>query len=349
VLLFTVCVSVLTTFVFGLVPALKASRVDVRSMLVQGLAVDGRSHWPRRLIVVSEIAMSVVLLVGAGLFVRTFDHLQNLRRGFDGHNVLAAALSLQDVRYESADGVNGLFEASLARIRQLPGVESASVALTLPYERAVNNSWRRSTDSALQPETVNMTHVTPEYFRTLRIALVRGRTFTDRDSKDAPPVAIVNRTFAQRHHIMEDVPGCRLSLGGEQLLEVVGIAEDVPQRASMPGFAPIDSIPGVFIPAAQVVDFKTMHAFFSPSWIVRTAGPIQSMAAEMQQALRSVDPRFPSIASGPWTICAARRCCYSEQLRSCSARWPGSPSCSQRSACMGSSPHRWRIGRGSSV
>jgi ABC-type antimicrobial peptide transport system permease subunit len=84
-----------------------------------------------------------------------------------------------------------------------------------------------------------------------------------------------------------------LSLGGERLLEVVGVAEDVPQRASMPGFAPVDSIPGVFVPAAQVADFNTMHTFFSPSWIVRSSRPAASIATEMQQALRSVDPLLP--------------------------------------------------------
>jgi putative ABC transport system permease protein len=293
VLVFTACVSLLTTFVFGLVPALKASRVDVRSMLVQGIVVDGRSHWPRRLIVISEIAMSVVLLVGAGLFVRTFDHLQNLRPGFDGRNVLTASLSLQDVRYESADRINALFDASLERIRQLPGIEAAAVALSLPYERTLNNPWRRVTDLAVQPETINLTYVTPEYFRTLRIPIVRGRAFTDRDSKNAAPVAIVNRTFAQRYQVTDEIPGYRLALDIKRPLEVVGVAEDVPQRASFRGFAPIDAIPGIFVPAAQVSNFQTIHTWFSPSWIVRSSRPAASIAPEMQQALRSVDPLLP--------------------------------------------------------
>ena len=291
---FTAGVSLLTTFVFGLIPALKASRVDVRSMIVQGTAVHGGSHWTRRLIVVAEIAMTVVLLVGAGLFVRTFEHFEGLQPGFDGRGIVAASLSLQDVRYETSAAVNRLFDRTLTRIRQLPGVESAAVGLTMPYQRALNNPWRRSVDPTIQPDVINMTYVTPQYFQTLRIPIVRGRGFTESDAANAPPVAVVNQAFVRRYGFGDEILGYQLD--PREHLAVIGVVGDVPQtNGGLFGFEPIDTIPCWYIPAAQANDalIKTVHNWFSPSWVVRTSRPTSGIASEMQRALKEVDPLLP--------------------------------------------------------
>ena len=294
VFLFTAGLSVLTILVFGLFPALKVSRLDVRSMIVQGTAIGVASHRARRFIVVSEQALTVMLLVGAGLFVRTFQHFQTLQAGFDGRGILAASLSLQDVRYQTSADVNRLFGSTLTRIRELPGIESAAVGLTLPFQRAVNNPWWPSADRSGQPEVINVNYVTPAYFRTLGIPLIRGRDFTDGDSADASHVAIVNQAFVRRFKFGDEILG--LDLDPREHVEVVGVVGDVPQiNGGLRGFEPIDTIPGWFIPAAQVTDSfaKTVHTWFSPSWVVRSSRSTSSIAAEMQRALKDVDPLLP--------------------------------------------------------
>ena len=150
--------------------------------------------WPRRAMVVVEVAMGVVLLVGAGLLIRTLDHLLRLQAGFDGTHVMTATLSLDDARYRTAARVNQLFERTLDRMRALPGVESAAVALTLPYERALNVGWA-FVGAERQQRAINMTYVTPHYFETLRIPLLRGRAFAPTDAAPAPAVIIVNQAF----------------------------------------------------------------------------------------------------------------------------------------------------------
>lgn len=294
VLAFTASISLLTTFVFGLIPAIKASRVDVRSMFVQGATINVESRRVRQMIVGTELALMVVLLVGAGLFVRTFEHFESLQAGFDARGVVAATASLQDVRYETASSLNLLFDRTLTRVRQLPGIQSASVGLTMPYERALNNSWRRPDSPPGQAETVNVTYVTPDYFRTLDMPIVLGRGFTPRDAADAPHVAVVNQAFVRRYKLGDEILG--FDLDSTEHLQVIGVVGDVPQtNGGLRSFEPIDSIPGWYVPAAQVSDsfIKTVHTWFSPSWVVRTSRPVPGVAAEMQRALKDVDPLLP--------------------------------------------------------
>ena len=145
VLAATAGVSIAAGILFGLYPAMAASRLEIRAALGEaGRGVAGsRNPWPRRLLVASEVALGVVLLVGAGLLIRTFAHLRGLNPGFDAQNVITAQLSLQDARYGTSQAVNRLFDRSLARIRELPGVESAAVTISLPYERALNSGFQR--------------------------------------------------------------------------------------------------------------------------------------------------------------------------------------------------------------
>jgi len=294
VFVFTAGVSLLTTFVFGLVPALQASRVDVRSMFVQGATITVESRRVRQLIVVTELALTVVLLVGAGLFVRTFQHFESLQAGFDGTGIVAATASLQDVRYETSSGLNLLFDRTLTRIRQLPGIQSASVGLTMPYQRALNNAWRRADSPPGIQEGINLTYVTPGYFQTLGMPIVLGRGFAQSDTADSPHVAVVNQAFVRRYKFGDRILGYELD--PTEHLQVIGVVGDVPQtNGGLRGFEPLDSIPGWYVPAAQVSDrfIKTVHTWFSPSWVVRTSRPVTGVAAEMQRALKDVDPLLP--------------------------------------------------------
>jgi hypothetical protein len=276
VLIVSAVASLLTSLVFGLFPALQSSRLDVRPMLGEsgGPTVAGASsRWPRRALVVTQVALCVALVFGAGLLVRTLQRLTQLRPGFDATNVITATLSLQDARYETNERVNQLFDRSLDRIRQVPGVERAAVALTLPYERALNDGFRFVGGEA-QQQVINLTYVTPEYFGALRIPIRRGRLFADTNNRASLPVAVVNEAFVRRYSPDQDPVGRQLSLG-----TIVGVVGDIQQRAGWGDFGPVAAIPAAYVPAAQFDDafFKLVHAWFSPSWIVRTAGPQQGV------------------------------------------------------------------------
>jgi predicted permease len=299
VLAATACVSIAAGILFGLYPALIASRLEIRAALGEaGRAVAGsRNPWPRRLLVASEVALGVVLLVGAGLLIRTFAHLRSLNPGFDAHNVITAELSLQDARYATSQSVNRLFEQSLARMRELPGVDSAAVALSLPYERALNTGFQRLDGGHVDTESqiTNMFYVTPEYFRVLRIPLLRGRVFTAADSSAAAPAVVVSEAFVKMYMPGDDAVGRHLDLGGGDRREIVGVVGDVQQKSGWGDGNPLAAMPDMYIPATQVEDkfIQLVHTWFSPSWIVRSSGPAEGVIAGMQRALESVDPRLP--------------------------------------------------------
>ena len=298
VLAATACVSIAAGILFGLYPALAASRLEIRAALGEagrGVA-GGRNPWPRRLLVASEVALGVVLLVGAGLLIRTFAYLRGLNPGIDAHNVITAELSLQDARYATSQSVNRLFDGSLARMRELPGVESAGVAISLPYERALATQFHRLDGQRVdtEPQMTNMFYVTPECFRVLRIPLLRGRVFTAADNGTTAPAAVVSEAFVKMYMPGEDALGRHLDLGGGRR-EIVGVVGDVQQKSGWGDGSPLAAMPDVYIPAAQTdaKSFQGLHMWFSPSWIVRSSGPAEGVIAGMQRALESVDPRLP--------------------------------------------------------
>jgi len=299
VLAATAAIALGTSLVFGVVPALQASRVNLRTALVDAgsasIAGAARS-WPRRVLVVAEVALGVVLLVGAGLLIRTVDGLVNLRSGFDATHVMTATLSLQDARYQSADRVNRFFDASLARMREITSVESAAAALTLPYERALNvgGRWVGVEPGADRIPIMNLTYVTPAYFETLRIPVVRGRVFTEADASGAAPVMVVNQAFVARNSKDQDPIGRQVTSGGVSRT-IVGIVGDIQQKAGWGNFGPVAAVPASYIPAAQTDDgmLKTVHAWFAPSWFVRLRGPHAGIVAAMSQAVEAVDPLMP--------------------------------------------------------
>jgi predicted permease len=290
--------SIAAGILFGLYPAVAASRLEIRAALGEaGRAVaGGRNPWPRRLLVASEVALGVVLLVGAGLLIRTFAHLRGLNPGFDARNVITAQLSLQDARYATTPAANRLFEQSLARIRQLPGVESAAVALSLPYERALNAGFQRLDGKHVDTEQqiANMFYVTPEFFQVLRIPLLRGRVFSAADTGAAAPSLVVSEAFVKMYLHDDDPLGRHLDLGGGQR-EIVGVVGDIQQKSGWGDGSPSSAMPDIYIPSTQVEDkfMQLVHNWFSPSWIVRTAGPPEGVIAGMQRALGSVDPQLP--------------------------------------------------------
>jgi hypothetical protein len=211
--------------------------------------------------------------------------------------VITAQLSLQDARYSTTLRVNQLFDKSLARMRELPGVESAAVALSLPYERALNTGFQRLDGRHVDTESqiTNMFYVTPEYFRVLRIPLLRGRVFTPADSGTAAPTAVVSEAFVKMYMGADDALGRHLNLGGGERREIVGVVGDVQQKSGWGDGRPLAPMPDIYVPGAQVdgKSFQGLHIWFSPSWIVRSSGPPEGVIAGMQRAMQAVDPQLP--------------------------------------------------------
>jgi predicted permease len=292
----TVGLTLLTTLVFGLVPAFHATRLDVQAALAEGgtrSVAGGSRGWSRRLLVVAEVALGVVLLVGAGLLIRTFVHLQTQSPGFDTRQLVMASASLEDARYEKHESVEQLFERSLSRMAAVPGVESAAVSLGLPYERILNMGTRVIGAGGEQSDFVfsTATYVTPGYFETLRLPLLRGRALAKTDSKASAPAVVINDVFARRYLKDQDPIGAHVRMSG-QVREVVGVVGNVQQRAGFNGFGPLDALPSVYMPFSQFPDgnLRTFHGWFSTAWIIREARPGAVTEAVLRRTMTEVDP-----------------------------------------------------------
>ncbi len=301
VLIITLLVALLTSVVFGLVPALHASRVDVQAVLAESgtrAVAGGQGRWARRLLVVGEVAMGVVLLVSAGLLVRTFVHLRSLSPGFDPTSVTTATISLQDKRYEDPVKVNRLFADTLDRIRRQPGVEAAGVTLGLPYSRLLNMGFGRVEGATAEDKggMTNLSYITPGYIEALRLPLRQGRAFADSDRADSAPVAIVNEEFVRRYYKGQEVLGLHIRVAGSPR-EIIGVVASA--RATSSGLggdgSPLISPFVVYVPATQTAGgfLRQVHVWFSPSWVIRSSGPITGLAEGLRQSVAAVDPMLP--------------------------------------------------------
>ncbi|MBS1856702.1 MAG: ABC transporter permease [Acidobacteria bacterium] len=288
--------AVATSLVFGLAPALAMTRLDIRGVLAEaGRGVAGpRRRGARQMLVAAEVALSLVLLVGAGLMLRTLAYLNGLNPGFDTRNVIAAEASLQDARYNELDACERLYRESLARIRRIPGVESAAVALTLPYERPLNNGMRVVDGDDREMHTVEMVYVTPDYLDTMRIPLAAGRGLRESDRADAPGVVVVSRSFVEKYLRGKNALGHHVSLGSKPR-EIVGVAGDVQQHSGISAGSPVAVEPTIYIPVAQLNSgfMQLVHTWFSPKWAIRTSGPLPGLPAEVRAAMAEVDPLLP--------------------------------------------------------
>ncbi|HLK67968.1 MAG TPA: ABC transporter permease [Bryobacteraceae bacterium] len=288
--------AVVTSLLFGLVPAFQSSRVDLRSVLVEGGRgmAGGRRHWTRHALVAAEVALTLILLVGAGLLLRTLSYLNGLKPGFETRNVLTAQTSLADARYRTAASVNRLFQQGLDRVSRIPGVESAAVALTLPYQRPLNFPFRALDGDNPQGRTIETVYATPGYVETMRIPILRGRAFQNSDSAEAAKVVMVSQSFAAKF-FHGDALGHHLEIDHASR-EIVGIVGDVQQHSGlMGGNGPYSMDPTVYLAASQTTDgfLTVIHTWFAPKWVVRTTGPVAGLAEQLQAAVSTIDPQLP--------------------------------------------------------
>jgi predicted permease len=292
VLAFTFLISFVTSVLFGMLPAFATRKFDLRAAIASRAALGGDHLGFRQALIVSEVALTVVLLAASGLLIRTLIHLQTLPAGFNPTGVMTAKASLDDVRYHDPANFRKLLDQSILAMRQIPGVQHAAVGLSLPYERSLNSGVTLSDGKeAGQQVMTGEVYVTPSYFSALQIPILAGRSFTDADGSDSQPVAIVNRTFAHKFFHGTDAVGRYV----DKNTMIVGVVEDVAIVPGLDSVAPLTGEEGMYIPATQM-DAKSLpliHTWFQPSWIVRTSGPVEGLTAQMQRALASADPNLP--------------------------------------------------------
>lgn len=296
VLTFTALVSGATSILFGVLPTLSLRRFDLRSSMASRSVAAGDRLRSRQILIAGEVALTVVLLAGSGLLIRTLVHLETLPAGFNPSGITVAKASLDDARYNDPAAFHRLMDESTAAMLRIPGVQSAGVALSLPYERILNDSVAIADGPNTGQEVrTDEDYVTPGYFETLESPLLAGRFFTSSDGPNTQPVAIVNRTFARKFYPHTSPVGHTLRSGSEPL-RIVGVVADTPISSGLNPVAPLENEETVYIPADQMnsaADLAMLHVWFQPGWVVRTAAPSANISVQMQQALASVAPGLP--------------------------------------------------------
>ena len=289
VLLFTLGLSVFSGIVFGLAPALQVSKPNLNDSLKEGSRqTSGNSHRLRSSLVVLEVALSLMLLVGAGLLGRSFLALLKTDPGFNPDNVITMNLVLPVVKYKEESQRAAFYQDLVQRVKANPGVESAALVNYLPLGGA-NSSDSYLVEGVPEPapgqEYDGRYRVaTPDYFRTMGISLVRGRGFTDQDKAGATPVVIVNETLAHKHWPGEDAIGKRIRFYGPferaPWLEIVGVVKDVKHELNIP----IE--PEYYLPHAQ-------DSWSSMVLVARTSVEPSSLAAALRQQVWAIDKDQP--------------------------------------------------------
>ncbi|HVF43691.1 MAG TPA: ABC transporter permease [Pyrinomonadaceae bacterium] len=291
VVVFTLGLSVFVGILFGLVPALRSTKTDLTESLkdrTRGPSHDRRSERVRQLLVVGEVAVSLVLLVGGGLMMRSFLRLTSVAPGFDPRGVLTATVPLSGPRYSTDEQRAAFFRQLTERLGALPGVKSASAVNHLPlggdvWTLGLTIEGRPAPPDSERPSAVYRV-ARPEYFRTMGAPLLKGRDFTERDDDAAPGVVIVNEALARRHWPNEDALGKRITVSGEgsKPREVVGVVRDLKQGdwASAPK-------PEMYLPHAQAASPRSM------TLVMRAASDPSELAPEVRREVWALDKDLP--------------------------------------------------------
>ena len=284
VLLFVAGASILTGVVAGALPALRAGRSDLNDALKEGGRSDGAvGIGTRRLLIVCEVALSLVLLMGAGVMLQTLLALRNVPAGFDLNNVLTMNVTLPSTKYTTPAQRTAFFDGALQRIRALPGVESAGTIDSLPFEGGSVQPIVPEGRAELLPRdqpTVEVRQITPGYLRTMRIALLRGRDLSENDEQ----VLLVSRGAAKLLWGEEDPVGRRVTLplmSRTLQRHVIGIVADVKQGELADA------------PAPTVYYYTRDHGWPDATFVMRTAVPPSTLALPAAAAIRAIDPEQP--------------------------------------------------------
>ncbi len=295
VLLLGIGITGLTGLACGLAPALHALRVDLLEALKEaamgGIPSDRRGERTRRGLIAAEVALSVVLLVGAGLLLRSFARLERVDPGFDPRSVLTARVALPAAGYPTNPAIRGFFRGAVERVRALPGVEDAAIVRVLPMT-VVMGDWSFQIEGRAAAGAAEAAGdwqvVSPSYFRVMRIALRAGRLLDDDDDDRAPGVVLVNEALAKRAWPDGSPVGQRIRMGGgdSEWRTVVGVVADVRHRG-----LDADPRPELYLPHAQ---WTTGGSAVRDMYIVlRAQHDPMGLAGGLRRAIRSLDPNLP--------------------------------------------------------
>jgi predicted permease len=294
VLAFTVLVSVVAGIVSGLAPAMATSHGDLAQQLnegARGSTEGGRGKILQAALVVVEVALSLVLLAGAGVLLKSFSKMQTIKAGFDTHGVLAVRLSLPKARYPHLADVTRFYDALLPRVRILPGASSAGVIHMLPMSGTIASVPFTIVGRAFsKEETPDAQYriVSPLYLKTMRISILAGREFNESDSDRTPLVCHINETLAKRFWPNGNAVGTHLMLddndSGPREAEIVGIIHDVKDRGleAAPSF-------DIYIPLRQTHKDTVDQLQDNQYWVVRTGGDPLALVNAFREQVRRVD------------------------------------------------------------
>jgi putative ABC transport system permease protein len=296
---FTVVVSLLTAVIFGLVPALHSSKTDLTATVKQEsgrFGTGARQNYARSVLVVVEVALALVLLVGAALLIRTAAALGRVDPGFDAHSVLTLRMSLKGAAYERAEAVEQLVRGGVERVKAVPGVVEASATCCVPLQGGYGLPFRivgRPLDANSQGPYHGgggwMT-ISPGYFEVFKIPVKRGRTFSERDTSHSTPVVVISEAMAKQYWPNADPLKDRLVIGkgvmrefeAEGERQIVGVVADI-HNAGLDS----DPQPQMFIPQAQVPDLaNALNVGLTPmAWIVRARQLSPALSKQVQDAI----------------------------------------------------------------
>lgn len=289
VLLFTLVITILTGAVFGLAPALQATRLNLNEALKEsgkGTSSGASRNRLRSILVVSEIALSLVLLVGAGLMIRSFVHLISANLGVNPENVLTMELSISRLKYPDEQHRVNVYEQLMGRIQNLPGVQKAGAINYVPMGRSNTSSNFRVADQPAPPKGkepfADFQVITTQYFDAIGTPLLQGRAFSDQDKKETPRVLIINERLAKRYFPAGDALGKRLIFNDENgPVEVVGIAADVKNED-------LEDEPNltVYVPFNQ-------QPWWSMALVVRTNAEPTQITSAIRNEVRAIDQELP--------------------------------------------------------
>ena len=292
VLAVTLAVSLVTGLLFGLVPALEATRLNLNDTLKEGGKGSGQSARSQRLrgaLVITEVAMALVLLAGAGLLVKSFVGLQRVNTGFNPENVLTMVLRLPGAKYQEVPQLTAFFNQTMERLRTLPGVRNVGMVNYLPFYGGLGAGTGFTIEGRPAPApgdipTTDVRVTDGGYFAAMGIPLLRGRNFTDVETREERHVILINDALARKYFPGENPLGKRIAVEMSEEpfpSEIIGIVADVKHESLV-----TDAPPTVFMPFPDLpYPFMTL--------VLRTTGDPADMAADARNAIRAIDPEQP--------------------------------------------------------
>ncbi len=287
VLVFTFAISVLTGLMFGIFPALQLSRTNINQVLRdegRGSTGGQRRMQLKGLLVIGQVALSLLLLICAGLLVRSFSQLMRVDPGFDAHNVLTMKVSLPTVKYAKPEQQIAFFDEMLRKVSAVPGVNGAAMSAALPLNpiriTPVLPEGQPEVPLAERPFII-IEAISPSWFHTMRAPLKAGRDFTDADSGQSPKVVIINEAMARRYWPNENPVGKHIAVGRQSPAEIIGVAADLKNS----GLA-VDAQPQLYLPFRQL-------PWGNMNLLVRTNVEPHSMISAIRGQISAVDPDQP--------------------------------------------------------